>query len=291
MAKDFKLVMFFGVGKSGWTETIYYKATTDLLFDAYLAASSLAAARLKLLGTEVTLEATRVSELGNPNNSLLTPFILGGGTSGLPAGNPWVGALCSLTAVDLFSNVYRRNMILRGLPAAWQTYNAPEPLNPNANPAFTGAINTYMRKLALARSDGAFSLKVTPRGAATPRYKVTLVELVNPGEFFKITVDPSIPSPPWGVGQKIHVRGARGFGTKGLNADAYIKQITAPGVYVLTSRQKCVTGVVGLTTVAQVYARGNVTIPIEKGIFERLVNKKTGRPFFGTRGRASSPSC
>jgi hypothetical protein len=291
VAKAYKVVFFFGVGKSGWTETQYFNSTSDLTTDALAAGRTLAKARLGLCGEEVTLEAIRVSELGNPNNSRLYPTIGNAGTSGNPAGNPWVGALCTVWATDPNSIVYHRSLILRGLPAVWQSYNAPQPLNPNVTAGYFSAVQKYLTALKTTVTTGFWGIKVTLRGVSTPRYKVAGVTLINPGEYFQITLDPNASLPTWTIGTKIHVRGARGPGSKGLNADAFIKSIPVTGTYLLTSRQKCVTGAVLLNTIPQAYARGNSIVPIDDGAYERLVNKKTGRPFFGTAGRRSSPSC
>jgi hypothetical protein len=293
MAISAKVNFIFNHARWGWTETYYYQSGSGSLTTAMADAILLAQLRAVMTSANVRLEAIRISDLTSKRNSktIYQSTILAG-VNTAASQEPWESALIDLTGVTADGNIYRRKLMLRGFPASWNTWTTTNLLNPTLVPAFAVALNAFFAVLAGTASTGTspWCIRASDRSlVANPKYPITAINVIQPGGYFEITTNPAV-TPALKIGDLVHVSGSRGSGTKGLNSDAYVTEVTGP-VYKLSTRQKCVTQFVEVAGKPELYRRLMLLIPISGFGFERFVKRDTGRPFFGTAGRRAGSRC
>lgn len=291
MAINAKIVLIFNQSRWGWTETYYWTSTGGGLKEAVAASGELMASRRQLLSKDVVMEAARVSAVGSPGTSTTSFNVFdANNVSTIASQEPWEAFLVGLAAVDDTGIFYNRKIMLRGVPAAWNTWVSNPAQAGNLNGVFRVAINSFLNfLLAPTTSGGLWSIRASNRKlTANPRIPIGTVTISTPGNNFIVTGrDDNLL---FVKGDRVHVSGARGPGTRGINADAYVTA-TASGVISLSTSQKCPGETVFLQGKPVIYARAYVFLPISGFQLERWVKRDTGRPFFGTAGRRGSARC
>jgi len=288
---DAKIVFFFNQGRWGWTETYYWTAPGGTIQAAKADAYKLAEARLPLLNSNCKLEALRVGDQAvNGAGDLVFTGPSNVAQPGGAAQEPWEALLIDLTATGLPAILYHRKVMLRGLPASWNTWTNAAPIQGPANPFLLNSLTGYGRVLRNLQPglQGRFAIRASNKNVAvSPRTPIVGASLVQPGGYFVVT---PAAGPTWAIGQRVHVSKAKGPGTRGMNADAYITAING-GALTLSSRQTCPSTTVSLEGAAVIYPRNYVYPAITTLSADRFVKRDTGRSFFGTRGRQSSAKC
>lgn len=291
-----KVVFFFGQGKWGWTETYYWSASSTTLAQAQAAAITLAASRSQLLGLGATLEAIRISDTTGKARPILdttgvwnsTPGSIGSFVS-----SPWTALLIGISAGNPNTTTYKRSIMLRGVSAEESTWNSLQPTNPTLMPRIKNKLTAFLRILGATSSSGnpsAWCIQGNQRDTTeNPKIPVTVIEVETLTNRFIVGLA-GVPAVGFKQGTQIVVSGSKGEGTKGLNGRAYIAAISGVN-YTLTSVQRCPNETVEFKGNVQAQAVVPTYAPIYAGNFERYVSRDTGRAFFVTRGRRSSPRC
>lgn len=287
-----KVVFIFSQGRWGWTEVYYYFSAGGTLADAEAAGKQLSAARVPLLSGSVSLEAMRVSDVFQRRSSLLDYTLNGGNPNGSGvAQEPWEAAMLDMQATDPTFGVFKRKLMLRGIPAAWNTWTSGAFLTSTLNPNFVTALNAFGLVLTNPTgSPGQWCIRVVNRDpSVNPRTLVTNVSIAaGTGNFQVVVIAPPLPL---ALGQRVHVYGAKGVGTKGLNADAYIIGGSQVAGWILSSKAQCIVPFIQLEAPAYLSTRVPAYVPIARMSFDRFVKRDTGRPFFGTRGARRTSKC
>jgi hypothetical protein len=293
MAVRAKVVFFFNQDRWGWTETYYLNILQGYLSEALSMAKTLADVRVPMLSKSCVFEAIRVSDLDNPRSSILSYYRNPNITPNtLSEQEPWEAGLVDLTASQTIPFPYRfsRKLMLRGLPLAWNNWSSADPLAPPINPLFNSVFLNFIGVLTNAGGTiSLWSMLVLDRTpTVNKRVPITAVATQSQGGYFQVTTD---NSSPFFLGQKIHVYGASGPGTLGLNGDGVIIAVGAAGTYTISRKQACSSATVQLLTATTMASKFKFLIPISEGQFDRFVKRDTGRAFFGTRGRQSGVRC
>lgn len=310
-----KLTWFFGGLKWGWSESWFWYRESGTLQDALRDARVLAIQRRKFLGTVYSIEAYRAEETDYSGMSFLTgasliSYNINGCGPGELAGNcqnPWQALYERFYAGP--QGEYAKNVYLRGIPddkmCIGTGYAVPfafpltliTPLN-----LWNGLItNGSIAGTTLVGNIG-INVASEPQGKAK---KVTITSIVVVNGKWRITTSGPIQmfgpdgvgNRNAGVGDVIHVHGPRAGWSRGLSADHTVTSaaLSAPWVYDLSGRQKRICeidynmnavawGVNPIITDVLDSVLGTLVNPE----ISRPVNKKTGKPFFGTRGRRSA---
>jgi hypothetical protein len=293
VAINAKVVMLFGIAKWGWAETYYYANGSGGMVDAVNAAKQLAGARQKMLSEQVTLEAIRISDMAN---KFATKFVPAAEIPGSqwrqpgPAAPVWLCLLGRLEAAATNGVIYRRPLLLRGLPSNLVTWDPNAPTATVFIPTLVNAFDAMVAilKRTTAGNPAGWSIRGNTRGAGSPDSSIVDTISLEAGTGrFEITAQ---PNPNFTVGQKVKVSGVRGPGTRGINGTSYVLKAVA-GVYTLSARQKCPAFIAQITVPGRVRAAANSLVGITDGFPERFVKRDTGRPFFGTAGAQSSDKC
>jgi hypothetical protein len=292
MAITAKVQYIFGMSKWGWTETFYFQTTGSALENVNANAQALGKARCAMLASDAKLEAIRISDTaGNLEALLKTDGIAFGINSGKPAGSPWNSLLCRISSVAGGSR-YNRSLMLRGIPLDYYGWVSTNPVNPQIEGQVLFAIKGLTSALTTssAGNPSGWCIRGSNRDRTqNPKIVIKGLTTVPPGPNF--VVNPTLPI-PFAQWDKVHVSGARGPGTRGVNADAYITNID-PTTFALTlsSRQTCAGQTIELKGKPVIYGRNYMYFQITTLSAERWVKRDTGRAFFGTAGRRSSKAC
>lgn len=295
MAITAKVQYIFGMSKWGWTETYYLTGTGNDLNSLVSNIQTTGKYRTALLAAGANLEAIRVSDVKNPQTAILltSGAAFGGGTQ-LPASNPWNALLVRIDAAIPGAQSYKRSVMLRGLPTAWYAWTITNPAGAGSQiqGAALGALRTFFRSLTSSSggNPSGWCVRASQRDrAANPAVPISSAGVTGAGPYFTVTVPLPVNFTQW---QKVHISGARGPGTRGLNSDAYVTAVDpATGILTLSTRQKCPGETVQQIGKAIIYARDYIYVQMTAYTFERWVKRDTGRAFFGTAGRRGTKLC
>lgn len=323
----YKMTAFYNDQQWGWSDTFYY--STSKLFDSndLLNMAQAFAQRFNTANaSDVLLQGVRVTALdplepllkSAGQSQLFTPTQLNIGTpaTGFPSQSPWAAGL--LTIPDT-SGTFKRPWLVRGLTDLWMS---PRPgvaaanltgansglALPNAQflqwivnnnlKLFGGLVNGVVGAKTFT---GAFALRARNRNpAATFPSRILGVALAADNQHLVYTVNANIglPSPPYTVGQRIIVRGAKFVCGKGGNGSMSVTAVAAgtlSGTWLVTTTAKwcCYPQL----PVLKVGGYGTLSLAVYglfglgNSSFERIVKRDTGRPTFGTAGRRSAKCC
>lgn len=310
-----KITFFFGGRKWGWAEQWYWTGVDRVLQDVLQDARVLAGARRSFLGTLYSLEAYRVEEVDIGGNSFITGNSIisynrlgaGPGDYGGVCQNPWQALLARFYADG---DEYARNVLLRGIPddklCIGATYAVPYafPLD------LTNKLKNFFGLITNGTAAGTSLIgRVAMRAVSEPlgkdiHVKVIDVTVAGNGKFVITTNDPIQVRGAGGVlrdalvGDTIHVHGPRASWARGLSADHKVITATAaaPWIYGLSGKQVRTCAVEynmnaiawGVNRILVTFTPADPATGIVNPELSRPVNKKTGKPFFGTRGRRPS---
>lgn len=296
----YKVNLFVNVGEWGFAETYYLKGPTSTA-TALAQARILAAARRPLLGADATLVAARVSDVGDGTSvraeiTNVTGVSFAGDIAGEnnpeKVGGPWQAILGRM---ESSGGSQRRPFMLRGLPKSWYKWDSLDnAVMPDWDAGFNDAFQEWANVLTGINTISPWCIRYRQKSVGVnPLVAVSVVDTDNTYNQWKLTVknaDVGTILP----GDRVQVRGAKGFGLQGLNGQAWVLSATAIGSttdWILSTRGGCIGQrpvVVKRPTVQKVsYDYANIT----KVEYERYSSRDTGRAFFGTRGRQSKKVC
>lgn len=311
MAK-YKVIIFFKTDSQGWTETLYWEHPTFGEGTLQQDIRDLLVPRRALLGTDAFVQGYRYTDLTLTVNPLTGarvtshPSVLkrrtapgsSAGTAPDKVGNPWS---CFLVNLYNLSEVYRRSFLLRGMPQIWDLWTSTNPVVPVLPALMETALNNWATVLAGPIVDAPNTRAGTRwclLGRSKDANQVGPVDILAVNTFsnedprFTILI-PQLPA--FVIGDIVHVHNVRACTARGINGDSVVVGVSSllPGFQTLTlSKRQCCTGGIVYTgkgkatkVIRSVYA------PIAKVRYGRTVNRKSGRPFFGTRGRQSAKCC
>jgi hypothetical protein len=267
--------------------------------------SRLVAARATMLGRDARFAGLRYQQIDVPAQKVA----IGGMFLPLPPpANPAVEFPTLGTMIDLFNvnSVVRRSMILR-FQAGGSTllpWQSTDPISSTPSPKLIATLGQWFTALGLL-PDGT-----GPGGPAASRWglharnrlnfgatavKITSV-VVLPGSSNRFTILAANATNPFVEGSRIHVHGATGCGTQGLNGDHVVVKATtaaAPSTmqYTVDQQQCCPGATMNYNGGAFAYSLAYTYPAIHHGKWARTVSKRTGRPFIGTRGRRTKRTC
>jgi len=265
----YKVNFLFGFGKQGWSETYYHQATANV--DVVNFSKALAQERKRLMAYGPVLEAIRVSDDAVKGDAQLIPSnIVGTGSVGdMPCDKIETAWYVRLEA----GFFYRRQLHLRGLPDDWTTsaeFAGPGIWQPT--PAFKAAAERFCAYVV----DNQWLIRVKQRGAENEDRLVTNA-VRDDNDIWTITGD-FADWPQFGK-----CIGLRDLEVPQLYGE---QRYVATAVNTIKIQPKIGGGAWGVgghfRLVKIVYE------DITTAALIRASNRKTGRPFFLTRGRASN---
>jgi hypothetical protein len=287
MAIAAKVTYIFNLSRWGWSETYYWQSGLSGLDNAKSAAIALLVQRMTCLSQSVVCDGIRISDLSAPFSSISTVQTnVNIGPTNLGDQEPWAALLTRINAVGAASGInYRREFLMRGLPFAWNKWNATAPTLPNLTPVGLAAVNAFLAYLVATTTNpsGNWSVRGVNRSPTdNPPVGLGAVTLVQPGSFFQFA---GSPGTTYDVGDRVLIGKAKGYGIKGLIGPTYITASVPGGPYTTSSRQ-CgpVQGIV-ITKPGTVRKSPYIIVPITEAAVERWVKRDTGRPFAVTVGR------
>jgi hypothetical protein len=301
---NFKVTMFFGKTKWGFTETWYWTAGVGDVKTCESDVGKLVVLRRFLTDKSLNVEAARITgcdEQGRPIQGVTPREIRYEGVNAGAGAQVQDVLSCNSPWLALYVRFYNRertaarNLLIRGIPDS-QTciqrdgYGGPRSLVP---PLVSQAISDYADFLSGGglsglQSTGKFGFVSLQQDQT--RGKLVAIDDMNADPVSgTVSIKPAAPA-ALTKGQRIHLH-AVGPGTKGVSGDVRI--VGAVGT---------VAPFVGFYATSKVlteptclsYVSGAVYWPIVKGITRpalveigRVVRKMTGAPYFGTSGKPS----
>lgn len=310
-----KITHFFGGKKWGWNEQWYWQAEDSDLPTAIKDGNLLALARRDFLGTQYSLEAVRVEEVDRFGNSFITGLSeivydvtkAGPGKLAGDCQNPWLSAYVRWRADP---GNYHRNQLLRGIPDSFLCIDATYAIPYKFSPALITAFGTYFAYTRTLPAKGnvttgtcAIRAVSIPNGKAIAKTMTSIT--TNDSGFWLIEVNAAIKIvQPDGsladakAGDVIHVSAPRAPWAKGLSGDHKIVAVAgSPPVYTLNTKQARVCeidyagGYKAWGVNYELFPLADGTTDFPNPTLARIVNKGTGKPFFGTRGRRPAKVC
>lgn len=320
----FKVVIFFNKGRYGWTESYYGSITggDNQFADMLQWGQRIVSARANAISNTITLEAIRAEYIAGPNTGqsklgVFPNYGLGLGKAAAVCTNPWNAWIFGETDI---SQLIKGNRLLRGSPDVDtlgynNSINALNSMLPDRIIALQQALNVACGKTFNGDSNGVitpampgYNRVTTNPGGGNPYSPIQNIVAVtiNAQNRLSFVVGPG--DPQLTTNSSILIRAKRSRCIRGISGKATVLTATVPAgtpptQTIATSKVFCcpgadlsyVTGTVRinigslyqyLTTVIS----GNTQA---QGPFvaKRSVIKKTGRAFFGTRGRQSSRCC
>jgi len=170
---QYKLTLVFNQGRTGWTETWYaFKSNTEIMMTAL---KNVATYRQRLLGAGASIEYLRVSDVAILQDSTVQPITSWGSNSAPPsADQPWNAVYCRCEATDM----YRRQVWLRGLPDEWIDPAGDNPASPAVNPPYNRPLLQFQNALI----NNGFQLRVINKeGSAGANTAITGISAGDAG--------------------------------------------------------------------------------------------------------------
>lgn len=293
-----KVTFFYEYGSYGWSESLWHTYTSDLI-ECSTDAEAYGAARAKISGAGVYLAAMRFSDdiiyrdskfdpqsfyTANPGvpgptspvpNAVQVVGQVGGEST--PPANPYDAVQIRMEGGSL----YRREMMVRGLPQSIMSVNFGPVIQGVYAQAFTAWTNLFLRNWLFRAKDRAGNHALNP-----------VVGIVAPAG--GLPGGAIVPNVVVAVGNQVQLLGFRGL--RGIRGRYYVQSIAAPGgvggpysvVYLngLSSGNEAnVNGFIQMLT-----TQPGVPQPSYQAITAVRVigqtHRKTGRPFEGHRGRS-----
>jgi hypothetical protein len=288
-----KTTFTFGQDRWGWQEVYYYDEVDGTLATALTNSLALATLRIGILSRSVFLESVSVANLVNKRSAIRRFNVEPNASPGtLVSQEPWEVAMFDLNGYDAGGNRFTRKLMMRGIPAVWNTWSQASPLNPVVNPNFKVAYTAFLDALAGTGSTGAGRWCIRGRNRTTnPANSAALIGVsLEPltGRFI-VTTD---ATRVFTAGERVHIYTTRNHAPRGLAGDAYVlARIGLSAEYVVNRRPSCPGNSILLEGPALMKVTGISLIPITAGYFDRFVKRDTGRALFGTRGRQQASSC
>lgn len=302
-----KIVMVFGGGKWGWEEEFFWQSANASLANIQADAKGLANARRAILSPDFSLEAVRISitdSAGNTfatNQNLISYNVSGSLGPGKLVGtcsNPWLALLEHVSTADA---QYSRNLFIRGIPSNLLCMGADYAVPYEIPMALAGPLKEYNDYLkgAAGAQQGRLRIRVNDirnRQNATPIVDVTvdtdkhwMIQTAGPVQVYSGGGGPTIA----GLGSTIHVYGPRAAWSRGLSGDHLIINPFDPDDPTILKLSGCQKRPCTIDYLQNALAAGVGHILVNIGQVDpsRPTMKKTGKPFFGTAGRASSRAC
>jgi hypothetical protein len=290
IATGFKLTQFFNEGIFGWSETLYWAKEGGLFGDVIDDVRTLNNARRRILASTAALVGTRISTFGSSTTGAYLdtaaadnhgPGLVPSEATDTPV---WNGLLLRMVTDDA---LYKRSLIVRGLPPSWIQWSK------EATPGLTDIGRKQMN---------AYQSLLANSGLAGNRSKLLGIICLHGRSFTlkdtkAIGIDAAVPSADgcgtiltvdlttdYKIGDKIHIGKATGCGTKGLNGDGLVTKLPT-GNTIQVSNKPCCCGPydykpTGVLSKILYFLYANTGC-----VDSRVVERDTGRPFFGTRGR------
>lgn len=302
-----KIVMFFGGSKWGWEEEFYWQSPDASLANILLDAKGLATARRAVLSTAFSLEAVRVSITDSSGNTFATKqnLISYGVTGALGPGlfpgacnNPWLALLLHISTLD---GQYSRNYYMRGIPSAQLCMTAAYAVPFELPNELAGRLKDYTRYLegAAGQQKGRLRIRVKDIQNRVNAVPIVDVQRLDNGHW-QIFTQTTVPiysggGGPFvaGLGSTVHVYGPRAAWSRGFSGDHLVVNPYNPDEPLILTLSGCQGRICTIDYLqnALVAGVGNILVNIERVDPSRPVNKSTGKPFFGTRGRARNRTC
>jgi len=314
-----------GGGKWGWRESWFWQSAAGTQVDCLLDSKSLVTARRAIMSTYFSVQSVSIEITDLQGNSSLLgggqsaygAAGCGPGSLAGPCANPWMALLLRCTTgpgktqAELVAS-YARNVYLRGIPDAMVCMNAdttvpfllPDALRTplaNLSAVLLGAAGTVPAGMPALK--GAFQFRASSKATGKAiSVAVHDVNVLASGKWQITTLGPiqvvGRPIPPADVGVQrdaavgdvIHVKGPREPWASGFSRDHRIVDVTVSDpvtgftVYTLSGKQ-CRACTVDYLGNAVAWGVNHVLVKPQTIDASRPVNKKTGKPFFTTRGR------
>jgi len=309
MAATAKVVFFFGGKKWGWTETWYWVTSSGNISNALGDATLYIKARRALLSGMYSLEAARIEATDTQGNtftlgsSQIAYNRVGAGVGELEGAcsNPWTSLLLRYYGGATLGGAgfnYAKNHLLRGIPDDMLCIDSAYVVPPTIPPKLKLPLDTY-RVLTTTPIGGAkpgpnppigsFSMRSAdkPNGKGKSVY-ISDVEIDADGAFKITTSAPVTITTIAGTksaleGDYIHLHNIQGPWARGLNGDCLIKSVDNLSYVVNKFPQNNCT--ISYNQRGEAWGIAHLIIPTQESEISRYVVRKTGGPFFGTRGR------
>lgn len=297
-----KMVFFFGGKKWGWTETWYWSSST-VAFDGALADAALyVKLRREFLSAMFSLEAARVELCDDDGStfvvgaSLIGYNVVGGGPGKLVAAcsNPWMSLLCRFYGTGA---EYAKNMQLRGIPDELLCINEGYRIPYTVDPKLKVSLDSFLSIIVSNPEAKPGPLKrlgdFCARAVDKPNGKGAQVDVVgvkvgDTGHWVIDTLAPITYVKVGGqiqsaIGDTIHLHNFRGPWAKGLNGQAVI--IDKDLLTYTINKKPLNACTVDYNFKGSAWGVRYLLAPMVRSEKSRIDVRKTGGPFFGTRGR------
>jgi len=259
--------IIFNQGKLGWSETWYVAANEHIA--ALSAIVGIANGRMALLGSNAVIEGTRISDVAQTQDSLVSIIEGNQGRSPSRSDTPWNAIYCRFITGPL----HRRQVWLRGIPDLWISLseNNVNMIPDDLRSAFTRFKNSLTRNGALMRV-------IDKNGAQGVPIDMTLL-----GESTDGYVNFTVPGVTTAVGKNFRVANTSGPDRQLLNG---VHKVRAVVGNVVTSNIK-VSDLedLGDNIPGKWWYQNIAYEPVLDGIIMRPAKRSTGRAFFVPRGR------
>jgi hypothetical protein len=267
---DYKVSLFFTMGRQGWSEH-YYQTGNDPVSVRALALN-LVKARGGMLTASTRIPYVRVSDEAIAGDARVTtnpafsPIV---GAVPIIGDLAWTGMLVRMEATD----IYRRSMILRGIPD-----NVADASNPDG--PLVGDLlerfNVYRDRL----KNDTWQMRATNRGVGFERKRVISVSFSNVTHALTLTVN----AHGYAQGDQIRLSNFR-LNPK-LNRVFFVDVVTAVNSFAVIVPELQDWDPLKYSGTAFVRKHGVLYPDIAETSFVRFSKRDTGRPFGLTRGRA-----
>lgn len=268
---DFKVQFLFSLGRYGWSETYY--CTTSNHTETEKKARELARIRAEGLAESVYIEAIRISDEDIKGDALLVPVQLGrrtAATSGKPPDVPQTSWYMRIQS----ANLYRRQLHIRGIPDEW-TEAVTDFVTAGSAWAPADSLLKFATKYGAYLVANEWKMKVNERGAGNePRQIANAVRNPESGVW---TITAAVAD--WPVTGKCRVSRL-----PGLEALWGIQKYTATAANTIRIAPSLNAG--EWFNGGEITLQKNIYVDIDSAVLQRVSNRKTGRPFFLTRGRS-----
>lgn len=293
MPSNYKVTMFMGTERWGWTETYYFRLADSIWGSVLARAVLLCNRRIALLSKDCKMEAVRVSDIAVNGASQVAyaDKFDSNAYSQYTMESPWAAMLGNL--VSIFGD-YKRPILLRGLPETWVQWAKANPVTPTWPATMETPWNNFVAELVGDITDAnGWCIRARPKGGDAPVHVDIMsaaISTVSPLGYYQVT--PAIED-VFLLGNKVHVWNAKGKNATGLTGDATVLRVLPEGELILSRRPTCPVDsvTVQLSTVPTMSHIEHTLQRIGSANRERIVKRDTGRAFFGTRGRQSVQTC
>lgn len=291
----FKVIILFNAGSHGWSDTYYAVTSAADPWAAVISESKILASKRRALSvTSTEIAGIRITRL---DDSFGRTFVFG---NDIPAGPPATGTAelpekAWLVKMTDTSNTYSRHSWIKGMPVTWNTYTPTAQAAPLPFGAMLPPFTAYRTELesggittSVTWAIRALAKEVPPRQIGT----LLGVGTTTGGSYFTVTAKGLTVV----VGDYIYIQRAKGCGTAGVNGKALVTNIEATAdptinIYSTDRPVRCPGVVLYKAGTGKIFKSVFAYYGIGRVDLERIATKRSGRAFFGTRGRRSSTKC